>query len=120
MGKAVLRRLLLVLTAAAFVLATALPGTVSAMPMPADAMMAGDTGQHCGDCPAKAPGDDGGTKAMPCSVLACSGAVVGLLEPTVLGAPIAVAFEYAAWAPDSRRGRTLPPDPLPPRPRILV
>ncbi|MCB4824855.1 hypothetical protein [Roseicella aerolata] len=120
MGTPVLRRLLLVLTALAFVLATALPGTASAMPMPGGAMMAGGPGQPCGDCPTKAPGGDGGTKMMPCSALACSGAVVGLPAPTVLAAPVAVAFEYAGLAPADRQGRTLPPDPFPPRPLPLV
>jgi hypothetical protein len=116
------RRLLLVLTALAFVLATALPGTASAMPMtPGGSVMAGDFGhQPCGDCPTKVPASDSGTKMMPCSALACSGAVVGLPAPTVLGEPIAVALEYTARVPTSHRGRTLPPDPFPPRPSLLV
>lgn len=119
MGTPVLRRLLLVLTALAFVLATALPGTARAMPMPDGAMMAGSSGQPCDDCPPKAPASDSGTKMMPCIAFACSGAAVGLPVPTVLGAPVAVAFEYAALAPAGRPGRTLPPDPFPPRPTLL-
>ncbi|GAV35102.1 hypothetical protein ROTAS13_02774 [Roseomonas sp. TAS13] len=120
MGMPVLRRLLLVLTALAFVLATALPGTASAMPMPGGTTTAGGPGQSCGDCAAKAPGGDGGAKMMPCSALACLGAFVGLPAPAVLSAPVAVAFEYAVGAPAGQRGRALPPDPFPPRPTTLV
>ena len=120
MGTPVLRRLVLILTALAFMLATALPGTASAMPMSGGTIMAGVPGQPCGDCAAKMPGGDGGTKMMPCGALACSGAVIGLPTPTVLDAPAAVAFEYAAWAPTSQRGMTPPPDPFPPRPSFLV
>ncbi len=119
MGMPVLRRLLLVLTALAFVLVTALPGTASAMPMPGGAVMAAGL-QPCGDCSAWAPASTGGTKMVPCSALVCSGAFFGLPASTVLGMSVAVTVEYAVVAPASQRGRALPPDPFPPRPIPLV
>lgn len=115
-----LRRLLLVLTAVALVLATALPGTAQAMPMTGGATIAEGPGQPCDDCPTKAPASDSGSKMMPCGALACAGAVLALPAPAVLGVPVAVAVEYGVGVPSPPRSRALAPDPFPPRPALLV
>lgn len=120
MGTPVLRRLLLVLTVFAFVLATALPGAAQAMSMPGGATMAGSSGQPCDDCPTKAPASDSGTRMMPCGALACSGLVVALPAPAAPHLPAAGVVEYAVGVPVPPRGRALPPDPFPPRPALLV
>jgi hypothetical protein len=111
------RQLLLALTAVAFVLATVLPVSVIAMPMPNGAMTDG-TGKPCGDCPDKMPLKDAGK--MGCGALTCTGVVVALPTRHLLFLP---AFAGVAYPQDpllSRPGATPPPDPFPPRPTVLL
>ncbi|MCW3477537.1 hypothetical protein [Limobrevibacterium gyesilva] len=120
MATPALRRFLLVVTALAFVLATALPGSARAMPMPDGMAMGGSPAQPCDDCPGKAPAGDPGAKMMVCGALACAGIVTAAPVPLVLEAPFYAGFEYPAQASASQAGVALPPDPFPPRPIRLV
>jgi hypothetical protein len=111
----ILRRLTLLLSALAFVLATALPNAVSARAMPAS--------MPCGHCPDKAPAGSGKTGGdlgkMVCGALACAGVAVGL---PARQAPYLPAFAKLDRAPDfvpAIIGITPIPEPYPPRPIVL-
>lgn len=118
MGRSVFKRLMLVLTAAAFVLATAVPSAMSAMQMPAGAAMAGGMAKPCSDCPTKAPASNDIAK-MICGALTCTGVTIGL---PARQAPYLPAFGKLVYAPKpivKAVGASPAPDPFPPRPTVL-
>ncbi len=110
MSGSIFRHLALLFVAAAFVLATALPNSVSAM--------AGPPETPCRNCPDKAPaGSDLGK--MACGALACAGVAIGL---PVRHAPYLPAFSTLAYSLDTAPeiiGAAPMPDPYPPRPIVL-
>lgn len=104
------RRLILVLTAVAFVLAAMPTSGVSAMPMP--------VATPCGHCPDKAPaGGDLGKMAY--GALACAGAATGLAAMTTSYAPAFARLAYAPTPSPVTIGAAPAPDPFPPRPIVL-
>ncbi len=108
MAGSILRRVTLLLAAAAFLLATALPGaSVSAAPMPA--------ARHCGDC-APAKRDPG---KMACGALACVGVAVGLPALHASYLPAYATLIYAPAPVAQTIGAAPSPDPFPPRPIAL-
>jgi hypothetical protein len=119
MGVPLLRRLTLVLTAVAFVLATALPGSAGAMRMAGTGMTPVGTDMPCSDCPDKAPADHGATK-MTCGALACAGVAIGLPARPAPYLPAFGKVAYPLSGPAARLGTAPAPDPLPPRPTLLV
>jgi hypothetical protein len=120
MGTLLLRRLLLLLTALAFVLAGALPGSALAMPMPGGAMVAGSSGHPCDNCPDEAHSGQPAAKIMPCGALACAGVVAALPTPVAPAVPFFAVVRYPAQASTDQTSVALPPDPFPPRPVFLV
>ncbi len=115
MAGAVFRRLILLLAAVAFVLATALPSAASATAMPAE--------MPCGHCPDKAPsgtGQSGGDLGkMACGALACAGIAIGF---PARYAPYLPAFGWLGYSPNTVPeiiGGSPLPDPYPPRPIVL-
>jgi hypothetical protein len=118
-GNSILRRSALLLTALAFLLATAQPISVPATAMPTETMqgMAMPADAPCRNCPDKAPKSDLGK--MACGPLACAGAAIGLAAMTTSYAP---GFAHLAYAPTPTPvtiGAAPAPDPLPPRPIVL-
>jgi len=109
---------LLLLTAVAFMLATVLPASVIAMPMPNDAMTGGAV-KPCADCPNKPPLKDHGAK-MGCGALACAGVVVALpaRQPPFLLSFAAIGYSQGPLL--RRPGAPPAPDPFPPRPTVLL
>lgn len=116
----IVARLLILLTALAFVLVAAISGTGVAMSMPGSAAAGGNSGSLCDNCPSKASAGDLGTKMTPCGVATCAGVVVGLPAPAGWYAPPAAAFGYALRKQDPAPGLALPPDPFPPRPDSVI
>ena len=119
MGRSVFKRLMLVLTAAALVLATALPSSVSAMQMRAGTAMMGGMENPCSDCPDKAPASNDPGK-MACGALACTGIAIAL---PARQAPYLLAFGKLVYSPSpvlEAVGTSPAPDPFPPRPTVLV
>lgn len=110
MSGSILRRLVLLLTTVAFVLATALPSNVSALAMPME--------KPCSGCASKAPaGNDVGT--MACGALACAGIAVGLPARPMLHHPALTKLAYTPAADLKIVSAAPAPDPFPPRPVIL-
>src|SRR5437879_3149924 len=112
-AKVVLRRLLLVLN---LVLATVLSGAVSAMPH-AEPVMVQNLGHRCADCP---PPKQTGKKMLPCnSMRACLAVVTALPPENEALLPGFSGTAYLAEATPTLSGKTLAPDPFPPRPLVL-
>ena len=109
MTLSVVGHLLTVLAVLALVLGVSVP-PASAAPMP-EMTKAG----HCGACPDESPMTP--MKAMPCTGFACLGAAaVALPAPQSFQAePFVVIAAYSIAPAPSLIGRTLRPEPLPPR-----
>ena len=120
MGKAAAKRLLAVLTAIAFLIAAALPGTALAMPTPNAMPMAAVAGQPCEHCPPQAPSGDAGAKKMLCGTLACAGVAIAFPSPSPVFAPALRPASYPAQAFAEPAGVAFAPGPHPPRPSFLV
>ncbi|MDJ0390308.1 hypothetical protein QMO56_19535 [Roseomonas sp. E05] len=123
MGMTLFRRLLLVLTALAFMLGTVPPDVALAVTSDAATSgmtMAGSSDQLCDPCPEKAPSSPVGTKMMSCGSAICGGAIVNAALPPVYESPSPVGLEYPPQATPRRAGMILPPDPFPPRITTLV
>lgn len=123
MGKTLLRRLLLVLTALAFMLGTALPGAALAVPDSAatgDLASTGSSAQAHDPCPGKIPSGPAGSKVLLCGGVACVGAMVGVASPLLFDLRFHVELEYPVQTYLGLAGLLLPPDPFPPRMTILV
>ena len=107
----VLKRLLLLIAAFAFVMATSLPAAVAASAMaPA---------KSCPHCPDKAPAKSDCGK-MACGALACAGVALGLPTPSTPSS--AAAFAKRTYDVVGHRiliGAAPAPDPFPPRPIVL-
>lgn len=110
-----LRRLIILSTAVAFVLAMALPGAVPAMaataPMPC---------ANCPDTGSNSTGQPGGDLAkMTCNALACAGVAVALPARQISYLPAFAKLVYAAAFGHAISGTAPLPDPYPPRPIVL-
>ncbi len=119
MGASLFKRLMLVFTAAAFMLATALPSSLNAMQMHTSTAMMAGMEKPCSDCPDKAPASKD-LDRMTCSALACVGVAIGL---PARQAPYLPAFGKLVYSPRlvlETLGASLAPDPFPPRPLVLV
>lgn len=119
MGASLFKRLVLVLTAAAFVLATALPSAASAMQMSAGAGMVGGMTTPCSGCPDKVPAS-GDLGKMACGALSCAGVAIGL---PIRQAPYLPAFGKLVYSPKAMletAGVLVSPDPFPPRSIVLI
>lgn len=122
MGTTFLRRLMLVLTALAFMLGTA-PETALAVPSSAatgSLTAAGSSAQPYAPCPGKTPSGLAESRMMPCGSVACAGAIIDAAFPLLLDRRFHAEFEYPAQAYLGLAGLLLPPDPFPPRMAILV
>lgn len=110
-----LRRLVILSTAVAFVLAIALPNAAPAMTMAAQML--------CANCPDTAPdrtGQPGGDLAkMICGALACAGIAIGLPARQVSYLPAFTKLAYAPVFGHAVIGAPPMPDPYPPRPIVL-
>lgn len=115
MGKAAAKRLLAVLTAVTFLIAAALPGTASVMPMPGATIAPAASGKPCDHCPPRAPASDIGGKKMPCSALACAGSAVALPTLRPLPAPAVAVTVFPAQPNAQPFGAGLEPSPYPPK-----
>jgi hypothetical protein len=111
-----LRRLIILSTAMAFVLAMALPSAAPAMAMTAKAQM------PCANCPDKAPngtGQPGGDLAkMTCSALACAGVAVALPARQMSYLPAFTKLSYPPVFGQAIVGARPTPEPYPPRPIV--
>ena len=116
-GASIAKRLILILTAVAFVFATALP--IGAMSMPDAAAMTGGTENPCSDCPDKAPVSGDVTK-MACGALACAGVAIGLPARQAPYLPAFARHAYPTKAVLEPVGASPTPEPFPPRPTVLV
>jgi hypothetical protein len=117
-GNSILRRSALLLTAVAFLLATALPIPVPATAMPTETMQGmAMPGAPCTNCPDKAPKSDLGK--MACGPLACAGAAIGLAAVTTSYAAAFAHLAYASTPAPVTIGAAPMPDPYPPRPIVL-
>jgi len=123
MGTTLLRRLLLVLTALAFMLGAALPGVALAVPDEAAVgglASPGSAAPPHDPCSDKSPSGTAGSKMMPCGGAACAGAMADAASPPLLGRRSHAELEYPAQIYLGLAGLILPPDPFPPRKSILV
>lgn len=123
MGTTLLRRLLLVLTALAFMLGAALPGAALAVPDVAAVgglTVVGSSAQPHAPCSDKAPSGPAGSKMMPCGGVTCTGAMADAASPPLLDRRSHAVLEYPTQAYPGLAGLILPPDPFPPRMTILV
>jgi hypothetical protein len=119
MGVHPAKRLALVLTAIAFMLATILPGSAAVTSMAAGAGMASETGHPCGDCPDKASTSND-TAKMECGALACLGVLLALPIRQILRVPAFMATDYGPTVLVERSGASPAPDPFPPRSTVLI
>ncbi|MDJ0391139.1 hypothetical protein QMO56_23795 [Roseomonas sp. E05] len=123
MGMTLLRRLLLVLTALAFVLGVALPGVALAVPEKVAAgglTSAGSAAQPHDPCCGEAPSGPAGSKMMSCGGAAYAGAMADVAFPPLPDRRSFAVLEYPTQAYPGLAGLILPPDPFPPRLNILV
>lgn len=112
MDASVLKRLLLVLTAVAFVFATVLPNCVGATQMHDGMAMTAPMTTPCADCPDKVPANE---FAKMCGALACAG-LVALPVRQVTCLPEFGKFLYPPSVVQYSLGISLAPDPFPPKP----
>ena len=119
MGASRLKRLTLVLTAVAFVLATALPNSLAAARMAGGGAMVGSVEEPCSNCPGKTPaGND--IAPMACGALACTGVAIGLPTHAVPSLPAGGALGYPPRPVVETVGLSPAPDPFPPRATVLL
>lgn len=110
MRGSVLKRLLLLIAAFAFVAATSLPAAVAASGMaPATS---------CSHCPPQAPAKSDCGK-MACGALACAGVAIGLPAPSAGCSAMLAERSYGAVGHRILVGAAPAPDPYPPRPAAL-
>jgi hypothetical protein len=117
--RAMVRRLIHTVLAVIFVLAVTLPGSVRAMPMPANMGGAGMQ-QQCPSCPEPMRTSPSPDKMPACQILACAGTVAALPSPVLLPARILLRSTYLAANPAHWTAVARTPDPFPPRPIALV
>lgn len=110
MSGSVLRRLILLLTAFGFVLATLLPSAMSASAMPME--------KACAGCAEKAPAANNLGK-LPCAALSCAGIAIALPARQAPYIPVAAALAYLPGPAADIVGVSPLPDPHPPRPPVL-
>ncbi len=113
-----LKRLMLVLAAGAFVIAAASPNVGLAMPMAHGAAMASSIERPSADCPDKTLAHNDVAK-MACGALACCGVAIVLPAPQSPYRPAFHAFAYAPRVMLETVGAAPAPDPFPPRPTVL-
>jgi len=117
MGASVLKRLLIVLVAVAFIGANLPVSCVGASTMHDSAAMTVPMNDPCLDCPGEGPTTE--LAKMTCGALACAG-IVGLPARQVTMIPGFGECLHASSAVDAMAGISLKPDPFPPRPTDRV
>jgi len=108
----IIRRLLPVVAVLAMVMGA------SVAPAPAAPMPAMAHAGHCADCRHQVPAAD--MKGMACAGVLCLGAVAVVPLPQALPAERFDTFSYSAAPLRGLIGRTLRPEPFPPKPFVQV
>lgn len=113
MSVLVLKRLLIVLVAVAFVGATLPANCIGAAAMQSAAAMTAPMGDPCADDSNTAPATD--LAKMLCGALACAG-IAGLPTRQIVATPDIGRRAHPPSTTDPMAGISLKPDPFPPRP----
>lgn len=117
MGVFVLKRLLIVLVAVAFIGANLPVTCVGASTMQSTAAMTAGMDEPCLHCPSSAPATE--LVKMTCGALACAG-IVGLpIRQIMVVADFGEVLRATSEA-DAMAGISLKPDPFPPKPTHRV
>jgi hypothetical protein len=113
------RRLTHILLAMIFALSVILPGSVTAMPMPAD-MNGMGVQQQCPACPEPVRTRTTPDKMPACQLLVCTGTVAALPSAVLWPERVLLRSTYLAAPPAYLAGAARTPDPFPPRSIALV
>jgi len=117
MGSSVLKRFLVTLIAFAFISASLPLNCVDLSTMQNAAAMTAAMDNPCSDCLDHAPATD--LAKMGCGALTCAG-IIGLPARPNVAMPNFVKYLHPSSTVEEMVGISLKPDPLPPKPTVLV